>query len=619
MSTHTRSVVFRSSLLAASALFTGACSGDYSTCTESHTCAPGKETPDASAGGSTAAPAPTPETGGAASVRNGLGGDGTGDATGDGTGGSSPSREATGGAANGSGGMGATRDAGVDAADVASDSGTPPAADGRDADAPDAHPPQQDPCSVCDPHAQCTPASVVPCKCIQGYQGDGQSCVRDLCQPLAGEGPPCGVQTTCTSTPAARTCACVSGFASCDGPSDPAKGCETTLASDVKNCGRCGFACAGNLGCTGGTCNQAVMKLALGYRASFALLPATPGALTGKVYGWGSNAGGMLGAADTARVDTMPTSIATLGSARDVAAGTGHTCALAAASDTVLCWGQDAAYDLGTTATVPPGTVVSTLVPGAAELALGGASTCVRTQSGRVSCWGLGSELGTPASTSTAAPVDVPGITDARRLFGGLAGHCALRADDTLSCWGSAPFGQSPAALLNADGTLVKDATSVAIAGNSYCVSRKSGAVACAGANNFGQLGQGTVDGSTTTVLATVPGLTGVADVSGHYFHFCARTASGGSLYCWGVSEFGALGLGPNIGSIPPGGAAHVVPTPTLVPGLSGVLEAVAGFVDTCARLSTGQVECFGSNTDGTVGDGTQIQRLSAVNVVGLP
>jgi alpha-tubulin suppressor-like RCC1 family protein len=612
MPTQTRFVLSRSSVLAASVLFTGACSNGYYTCAESRTCAPDKATPDASPD-SAVAPALRAGTGGAANAKSGAGGQGAG------AGGSSPL-----GTASGSPGSGdatdattAVNDARADAR-VESDAGPSQTDDAGIVREPDAHVPEKDPCAACDSHARCTPTAATPCQCVQGYRGDGQTCARDLCQPLEGEGPPCGANATCTSSGAARTCACTTGFATCDGPSDPTKGCETTLASDPKNCGQCGFGCAGHLSCSSGICTQAVMKLALGFHASFALLPQAPGALTGRVYGWGSNSSGALAAADTSRVDTMPTSMPTLGGVRDLAASAGHVCVLAAASDTVLCWGQDSGGDLGTTASVPAGTVVNTLVPGAVELALGGSSTCVRTQTGRVSCWGLGSELGTAANTSSPAPVDVPGITDARRLFGGSAGHCALRGDDTMSCWGSAPFSQSPAPLLEADGSPVSGATSVAIAGNTYCIARKNGTVACAGGNGFGQLGQGTVDASTHGQLVTVPGLSGVAEVSGRYFHFCARTSSG-SLYCWGPSEFGALGLGSNIGSIPAGGTIHVVPTPTLVPGLSGVLEVAAGFVDTCVRLKTGQVQCFGSNTDATIGDGTQIQRVSAVNVVGLP
>src|SRR5262249_51914160 len=45
---------------------------------------------------------------------------------------------------------------------------------------------------------------------------------------------------------------CDMGYTDCDG--NAANGCETVIASDAKNCGKCGYACAQGLVCPNGAC-----------------------------------------------------------------------------------------------------------------------------------------------------------------------------------------------------------------------------------------------------------------------------------------------------------------------------------------------------------------------------
>jgi alpha-tubulin suppressor-like RCC1 family protein len=149
---------------------------------------------------------------------------------------------------------------------------------------------------------------------------------------------------------------------------------------------------------------------------------------------------------------------------------------------------------------------------------------------------------------------------------------------------------------------------------SSTCAVNSGGDAKCWGANDSGQLG----DGSTMASLVPVPvtGLTGnTIDITGPDFSSgCAVTAAGG-VVCWGSNESGQLGNGTTTPST----------TPVPVTGLSSGVTAVSVGTDAegsrgfaCAITAGGGVVCWGSNTTGNLGDGTTTGRLTPVPVVGL-
>ncbi len=92
------------------------------------------------------------------------------------------------------------------------------------------------------------------------------------------------------------------------------------------------------------------------------------------------------------------------------------------------------------------------------------------------------------------------------------------------------------------------------------------------------------------------------------FYHSCAINASGG-VQCWGMNTNGQLGDGTTIQRL----------TPVVVTGLgSGVISIVAGANFTCALTNSGGIQCWGTNTAGQLGDGTATQRLTPVSVTGL-
>lgn len=119
----------------------------------------------------------------------------------------------------------------------------------------------------------------------------------------------------------------------------------------------------------------------------------------------------------------------------------------------------------------------------------------------------------------------------------------------------------------------------------------------------------GTAIYSFVVTVGTAPPLPQAAlSIGLGYAHTCGVTAAG-VLKCWGNNREGELG----------DGTGTQQNAPVIVLGLARDVVAVAsGPFHACALTSLGGVKCWGYNTVGQLGDGTQIQRLSPVDVVGL-
>lgn len=303
-----------------------------------------------------------------------------------------------------------------------------------------------------------------------------------------------------------------------------------------------------------------------------------------------------------------------------VAAGSGHTCALSR-SGAVLCWGRNDEGQLGDGSTSNrslPAQVVG-LTEGVIAIAAGESHSCAAKDDGSVVCWGsnLLGQLGngTQSLAPTTTPVAVSGLTGARALALGGSHSCALRTDDALWCWGDSSFGQ-----INLAGgqrptpLLVSSGVSAVAAGDSHtCLLKSSGPVQCVGYALFGQLGRGDNPpfiGDPT--LADVIGLqSGVSAIGLGSQHSCATLQVGG-LRCWGNNE--QRQIGNDSSSLRFG-------LPQAVTGIASVqLQVVGGADFSCALDGSGAVACWGSNVIGQAGTGAETQFYPVPTAVqGLP
>jgi alpha-tubulin suppressor-like RCC1 family protein len=148
--------------------------------------------------------------------------------------------------------------------------------------------------------------------------------------------------------------------------------------------------------------------------------------------------------------------------------------------------------------------------------------------------------------------------------------------------------------------------STVAAGGWHTCVLLSDQSVQCTGRNNFGQLGDGTLNNASGLVDVTgVPAVTAIAPG----FEFTCALAADRTMWCWGSNYTGQLGDGTI------GGYSS---SPGMVHGLSNVAALAIGGFHSCAILADSTVRCWGRNADGQVGNGTLTDATLPQQVTGL-
>lgn len=342
--------------------------------------------------------------------------------------------------------------------------------------------------------------------------------------------------------------------------------------------------------------------------------------LQGGVKCWGSNNQGQLG--DGTQEDrAAPVDVRGLRSGvRAITAGAAHTCALMD-SGSVKCWGAWAPSRVEAerrSSTTPVD--IPDLDKGVMAIAAGGEHTCALTRDGSVLCWGenyagqlgIGRLFGSYARPTRVK--ELGGIVQA--VAAGRSHTCALLQSGELECWGDNNDGQLGLEMVSTGGmvspqrvrALRGKAVAVTAGVQHTCALTDRGEVFCWGNNEEGQLGDVTL--MRQGAISRVIGLPRPArQLSAGDWHTCA-VLTDGSAVCWGEGDFGKLGDGTSwLNSA----------VPVAVSGLNGGLREVAsGGHHTCAVLSNNQVLCWGSNLDGQLGTRRSGQSRAPTNVVGL-
>lgn len=340
---------------------------------------------------------------------------------------------------------------------------------------------------------------------------------------------------------------------------------------------------------------------------------------TGQPICWGRNDMGQLGdgkgGPQSARAP-RPVSVRNLVDVTALASGSHHVCALRKAGS-LVCWGDNRRRQLGNegrSAWVAPVNVEG--IVGAQQLALGEGHTCVRRSQGSVLCWGddrqgqLG-DGGDEADGSSAAPRVAAGTEGAVTLAAGKSHTCIARRSGEVACWGANGAGQVDAE----PGGAVRSPTKVSIggvvqvsAGEAHtCARAGDGTVRCWGSNQQGRLGDGTSQARTAPVA--VEGLRDAEQLASGRAHSCV-VRRGGKVACWGRNEGGALGTGA------PGPAGEG--RPLLALDVADASSIATGVSFSCARSSAGQVSCWGANDLGQLGNGAHVDARRPVEVTGV-
>lgn len=249
---------------------------------------------------------------------------------------------------------------------------------------------------------------------------------------------------------------------------------------------------------------------------------------------------------------------------------------------------------------------------------------------------------GSEENSADSLWVTVPGLTDATAIAVGAEHACVLGEMGAVWCWGNGAAGQlGDGGMADRDAPVpvagLDDVRSIAVSTRLSCAIRGDGQVWCwgQGARFVGRGGPSKADTAAgdegdSDVPVEVPeyegaialegrcavlasgalmcGATpvqGIDDAVGVAFgtsHTCAVRATG-EVDCWGDNTFGQLGNGF--------AAPGTSPTPQAVVGLADAAAISAGLGHSCAVRKDGTVACWGWGMVGQLGQGEAADALT--------
>lgn len=297
---------------------------------------------------------------------------------------------------------------------------------------------------------------------------------------------------------------------------------------------------------------------------------------------WGNNDFGQLG--DGTNTDSnIPVNVVGIEGGSTIVAGGNHTCILSGGS--VWCWGQNSEGQLGDGTRMDrnvPVNVLSSVV----DITAGLDYTCAIMTYGQVMCWGNNDkgQLADGTTTDRRIPTLATLISGISNVDAGETKSCGLTGAGLLRCL-SGGATQEIGGIVPVTGGSPEGSLDVAV-------------------NRFGSLVMALIEDGVPVafqagqfkVISTV---SHAVDVDSGLGHVCTLV-SDGTVKCWGSNFYGQLGRNSRINSSDP--------QPVL--NISSAWQLAVGKNHACVLITsntpgTDDIQCWGLNKDGQLGNGT--------------
>ena len=328
---------------------------------------------------------------------------------------------------------------------------------------------------------------------------------------------------------------------------------------------------------------------------------------------WGANGYGQLG--DNTIVNkSSPVQTVAFGTNWKQVAGGSFVTAAIKTDGTLWTWGQNANGQLGDNTRTDRSSPVQTVTFGTnwKQVTCGYRGMAAIKIDGTLWRWGRNNygQLGDNTSADKSSPVQtIAGGFNWKKVSCGYH-TAAIKTDGTLWVWGRNDLGQ----LGNNSITHISSPVQTVAGGSNWmqvscgyyhtAAIKNDGTLWCWGSNNFGQLGDNTVQPKSSPVQ-TVAGGSNWKQVYSGYSAFAIKTD--GTLWAWGQNSNGQLGDNTII--------RKSSPVQTIAYGTNWKQVTSGTYIHTAAIKTDGTLWTWGGNV-GQLGDNTIVSKSSPVQTV---
>jgi alpha-tubulin suppressor-like RCC1 family protein len=307
---------------------------------------------------------------------------------------------------------------------------------------------------------------------------------------------------------------------------------------------------------------------------------------------WGNNDFGQLG--DGTNIGSnVPVDVVGMEGGTTIVAGGNHTCVLSGGN--VWCWGQNSQGQLGD-GTKNDRNIPVNVLSSVVDITAGLDYTCAIMTYGQVKCWGNNDQgqLADGTKIDRATPTLAALISGISNVDAGQNKSCGLTSSGLLRCMGNSAT-QDVGGIVPITGGLPESNLDVAV-------------------NRFGSLVMALIEDGVPVAFQAgqfreISNINHVVDVDSGLGHVCTLI-NDGTVQCWGSNVYGQLGRNSKISSSEP--------LPVL--NISSAWQLAVGKNHACVLIissnpGTDDIQCWGLNKDGQLGNGTNENSLVPVFV----